>query len=292
MGRSATGRLAAMALLVQCLLLAQCLLFTSAATAAEAALEMGIFPYLSVRTLMERFQPLRDHLAKALDRPVHMTTASDFRTFVDRTRAGNYQLVVTAPHLARLAQRSSGYQPLLQPVNPLRGVFLVAANSPVRSLGDLKGQTVAAPDRLALVTALGEQALALAGLSVPGEVRLEPHPSHNAATQAVLRGLAGAALVSEYTYLQLPSDQRGALRQIGMTAELPAPMIILAAPGLDKARMEAIRAAILDFAERTPEGRRFMATTHLQGWEIPSAEELEALDRYLPALQRALAEPS
>jgi phosphonate transport system substrate-binding protein len=282
------GRLAAAALLGMGVLVGGA---ARAATAeAEAALEMGIFPYLSVRTLMEKYQPLRDHLAKALGRPVQLVTAPDFRGFVARTQVGQYQMVITAPHFARMAQRQAGYKPLLQPVNPLRGVFLVSAAAAPQSLKDLKGMSVATPDRLAVVTALGEEALSAAGLSVPAEVTIEPQPSHNAALQAVLRGLAGAALVSHYIHLQLPDDIRGRLRAIGETAELPAPMVILTGPGVSDAQAEIIRAAVLDFAERTPEGRAFMETTRLGAWEFPSESEMQELDRYLPALQRALAE--
>lgn len=286
MGASRRGWLVGVVLLVDAVL-------GRPVMAAEAAtLEVGIFPYLSVRTLLERYQPLRDHLERALGRPVQFVTAPDFRSFVERTQAGQYPLVITAPHFARLAQRKADYRPLLQPVNAMHGVFLVAAPSPVRGLADLKGLSVATPDRLALVTALGEEALSRAGLSSPADVRLDPHPSHNAAIQAVLRGGAGAALVSTYVHLQMSAEIRGQLRVVAETAALPAPLVILAGPVLANEDAEAIRTAVVEFTERTEEGRRFMESTHYRAMEVPAEADLERLDPYLPALERALADKS
>ncbi|MGE5504544.1 MAG: phosphate/phosphite/phosphonate ABC transporter substrate-binding protein [Actinomycetota bacterium] len=259
--------------------------------AAEAPLEIGIFPYLSIRTLLERHQPLREHLEKSLGRPVTFVTAPDFRSFVQRTQAREFAVAVTAPHFARLAQIDAGYRPMIHPAAPLRGVFLVRDQDGPRHMAELRGTTIATPDRLAVVTMMGEEALALAGLTVPRDARLAPQPSHNAAALAVVRGEATAALLSQYVLNLLDPDLRSRLRVLGTTAELPAPMAWMAAPQLPAAQVAALSKAVLDFAG-TEAGRQFMATMGYQGMEALDEDEMRRADPYLPALRRALAETS
>jgi phosphonate transport system substrate-binding protein len=267
-----------------------CLAPGFAAGAAQDSLEVGIFPLLSVRTLMERFQPMRDHLEKSLNRPVVFVTAPDFRSFVERTQAKQYPYVITAPHFGRLAQLKAGYRPMLQPVNPMQGVFFVRKDSKIKTLADLRGANLATPDALALVTALGESSLHQAGLVVQKDVRLTNLPTHNAAILSLQHGQTDAALASNYQFMQMKPEEQAELRIIGKTAELPAPMLYLAGPSLSDADAQAISNAIIDFAHNTESGRRFMESTRYEGMEKPSAAELKQLDAFIPPLERALQE--
>ncbi|MBF0269869.1 MAG: phosphate/phosphite/phosphonate ABC transporter substrate-binding protein [Alphaproteobacteria bacterium] len=259
------------------------------ANAQTAPLDVGIFPHLSVRTLMERFQPLRDHLERSLQRPVTFVTAPDFQTFVERTQAKQYSFVITAPHFARLAQLKAGYRPLLQPKSSMRGVFLVSAAAPIFKLADLKGRKIATPDRLAVVTAMGEDALQAEGVKIPTDAALLALPSHNAAVLALKHGQADAALISELQFLQMKAEERAELRPIATTKTLPMPLIFMAGPDMPGAEAQAIGNAILDFA-KTEEGKRFLETTRYQDIEPTSEAEMKQLDPYLPALERALSE--
>ncbi len=266
-----------------------CLLTAFQASAQTAPLDVGIFPHLSVRTLMERFQPLRDHLERSLQRPVTFVTAPDFQSFVERTQAKQYSFVITAPHFARLAQLKAGYRPLLQPKSSMRGVFLVSAAAPIFKLADLKGRKIATPDRLAVVTAMGEDALQAEGVKIPTDAALLALPSHNAAVLALKHGQADAALISELQFLQMKAEERAELRPIATTKTLPMPLIFMAGPDMPGAEAQAIGNAILDFA-KTEEGKRFLETTRYQDIEPTSEAEMKQLDPYLPALERALSE--
>lgn len=265
-----------------------CLLAAPPVRADDPVLEIAVFPHLSVHTLMERYRPLREYLESSLKRPVSLITAPDFRSFVEQTQARHYAFVITAPHFARLAQLKAGYRPLLQPVNPLHGIFLVPAESAVKKLADLKGRTVATPDSLAVVTAMGEAALKTAGLKVPGDVAFLNLPSHNAAILAVQHKQADAALASHYMFLQMKPEEKDQLRAIGQTAEMPAPFIFMAGPAMPEAESRAIKAAILDFAQKTEAGKAFMESTHFQALEVPGEADMSQIDPYLPALERAL----
>lgn len=263
--------------------------FGGPVSAQEAQpLEIGIFPLLSVRTLMERFQPLRDHLERSLKRPVNMVTAPDFRAFVERTQAKQYDFVITAPHFARLAQLKAGYRPLVQPVNPMKGVFFVRSGSKINKLDELKGSTIATPDALALVTILGEGALKKAGIVINRDVTVLYTPTHNAAILSLQTGQVDAALASNYQFMSLKPEERQGLKIIGESAELPTPMVYLAGPRMSEKDAKAIRQAILDFAANTDEGKRFLEATRYDGLEIADEGDMKQLDPYIPLLERAL----
>jgi phosphonate transport system substrate-binding protein len=73
---------------------------------AAAVFTLGIIPAHSPRVLTERYEPLRAYLESRLKQPVRIESAADFARFQARTVRGEFDLTVTAPHFARLAQRT------------------------------------------------------------------------------------------------------------------------------------------------------------------------------------------
>ena len=67
--------------------------------AAEEPLVFGFLPVVSPEWLVARFEPLVDHLSKALGVPVRMETAPEFAVFVRRTNEERrFDFLFTAPH--------------------------------------------------------------------------------------------------------------------------------------------------------------------------------------------------
>jgi len=159
------------------------------ATAADGVLKVGLFPNLTPFTLIAVHQPIRLYLEQQLHRPVQLLTAPDFRSFAKRTQNGEYDLVLTAPHLARLAEQDAGYIPVATYDDELRALLLVAKHSPVTRLDQLRGAKVAMPDPMAVVNMLGREMLNKAGVADSEYVLVDAH-SHNGAALAVLRGEA------------------------------------------------------------------------------------------------------
>ncbi len=86
----------------------------SALASENTPLTLGVFPYVTPAQLASFHTPLKDYLAKSLQRPVSLVTAPDFDSFVDRTRKGQYDIIITAPHLGRLAETRDSYKRLAQ----------------------------------------------------------------------------------------------------------------------------------------------------------------------------------
>jgi ABC-type phosphate/phosphonate transport system substrate-binding protein len=70
--------------------------------------QMGVLPYLSGERLFEVFLPMKDYLEVQLKRRIVMSTAPDFKTYVQRAARGDYDIYQTAPHFALLAETRDG----------------------------------------------------------------------------------------------------------------------------------------------------------------------------------------
>lgn len=260
-----------------CLLLSASLAPARAANGQEETLSFGVFPNLSARAIVALYQPLQAHLEKSLHLRVQTYSAPDFKSFVERTFRREYDVIVIAPHLARLAQTEAGFVPLFRYSQELHAMVVAAKSSDIRSVDDLRGKTIALPDRLAVMPVLGLRLLRNRGLT-DSDFRIYPAASHSNAVLSVQRGEAQAAIIGSAPFAQLPEDLRNGLRVVATSESIPN-QFILANPNLSPARIEAIRKALLDFAA-TAEGRQFFETNGFGGLKPASESDLKKMEPY------------
>lgn len=274
------------AALVECLLL----LFTSQpAVSAPAPLVFGVFPNLTAKQIVESYRPLADVLEQHLQRHVILLSARDFTTFVERTRQGQYDILLTAPHLAWLARQDAGYRPLLKYAQPTRGLLVVKADSPLAEPGALRGRTIATADSLAVTVLAVEAELAGRGLKRNLDYRTVDSGTHLNAVMQVINGRADAAMLGLHPYALMPPDVRRQLRVLAETTPLSS-LMYLTHPRLRDTEAQAVRKALLDFAA-TPEGREFMQHGGYGGVAHVDGSELRAFRPYALEAQEMLRAP-
>ena len=254
---------------------------------AEEPLEIGIWPYMSTRALLETYQPMQVYLEQRLHRPVLFVTAPDQKTFVERTQKGEYRFVVTAPHFARLAQMDAGYVPMLRAKRNASGVFVVDKNSTLHRVDELRGKTVTMTDRITLMSMLGLQSLRDYGLEPGRDVTVHYSLSHNSAVLAVLRGESAAAATSLAILGQMPDDVKNSVKVLAITGEVK-PVVYLANPQVPEQEIHDMTQILLDFAGRTPEGVQFMSDLGYQGLRPPTDVEMQRIDPYVVELRKLL----
>jgi phosphonate transport system substrate-binding protein len=259
------------------------------ACAAPQVLSIGLFPNLSTRLLLETYQPMREFLEHQLGRTVTLYTAPDFNSFVGRTQNGEYDLIVTAPHFARLAQTESGYQPLFAYRNNITAAIVVAKNSRFTDLVMLKGQKIAAPDRIAVVTMLGLKMLQDKGLEAGKNYHFHSTGTHGNVALAVQHGEVAAGIIGTLPLNQLPISISQQLRVLATSPAIDSQMI-LAHKRLGSGQLQQIREALLQF-EQSPAGQQFFLTTSLAGLKPLSAGDLKPLDPYAKEVKRMLELP-
>ncbi|HLQ26751.1 MAG TPA: PhnD/SsuA/transferrin family substrate-binding protein [Acidiferrobacterales bacterium] len=163
---------------------------------AQGSLQFGLLPSRSTPETIRNYSPLKAYLERALKREIILCTAPDFREYIRRTRAGEYDFLCTSAPMARLAQQEAGFKPLVRVRDDFYGVLLVATAAPYKKTADLRGKMVATPDALATASVLGQKLFIDAGLQPGRDITLRPSPSSTSAALAVIYGTADAALTA------------------------------------------------------------------------------------------------
>ena len=280
------------------LLLLICLSVTPAkAGGLDSVREIAIFPYLSPQKLVQLYAPLSKALASHLGHPVRVVSAPDYTSFMARLRKGEYNLVINAPHMARVAQLDYGYRPLLRPQADLEAILLVSSQAPYTQVSELRGATVGVPSRTALITQMAAQLFRESGLEPGVDVKLVHYPTHSSAAMEVIQGNTQATVISSRAQDQLRDRLAGQLRKLTGSGQLSgalpgraAPIIYLVSPELDRTASNRLAEIILDFANNSEAGRRFIDQFGYQGLRRLSSDEMHSLDAFLPALRRQLGE--
>ena len=272
--------------------LSGCLMPEAALAQAMAPLEMGLLPNVSARTLLSQYQPLREYLARVLQRPVHLSTASDWSMFHQRMASTEYDLVATAPHMARLAQLDHGWQPVVQMLPDVQCLLVFAAARPIASVAELRGKTVVLANPQSLVAMHGMGWLATRGLRSGQDFGFVLTPTDDSAGNVLLRGDATAALISAGELRSMPEAVREQLRTLTAFAEVPG-FMILASPRIDAAMLRQIRHHLLAFADASPsEAAAFMRATGFTGLREIAPGVLRSMDVYVQATREKLVKAS
>ncbi len=261
------------------------LLLSGTAAAAPQALVLGVFPYFSPEQLATLYRPLADHLEARLGQPVRLVSAPDFATFKRRTAAGRYDILVTAPHLGRIAERRHGYRWLALTRNRSEAVFVSRRDSGIHTLGDLRGRRLALPPPLAIVHQMALETLERRGLKPGRDLQLLPRKSHDQALYAAIQGDADAAAFGLPTWRRYRAPEKRALVVIGHSDSIPG-FAILAHPRLGEALLERLRKALFAFPD-TAEGRYFFDATALEGVRPVNDADRALLDHYLARIRAA-----
>lgn len=260
------------------------LLLCSTALSAKS-LSLAVFPYFSPEQLVTLHKPLKDYLARATGLQLHLVSAPDFKTFKQRTAAGRYDLLITAPHLGRLAEKQADYRWLAVTSNYSEAVFLARRDSGLHDIADLKGHRLALPPRLAIIHQMALEALEKRGLRPGRDVTIVPRKSHDQALYALILGETDAAAIGRPTWRRYRAPEKRTLMVIGRSQHIPG-FAIMAHPRLADATIERLRQALYRFPS-TPEGKAYFDATGLEGVRPITEQDLALLDHYLARIRAA-----
>ena len=264
------------------------LLFPATVPAALAEpLRLGVFPYISPSQMVEQLSPLQQRLAEAMDREVEMVSAPDFMNFVERTTRGDYDLVITAPHMGRLAQQRDGWQLVVMSGQQTATVILVRRDSRIDQLEDLRGRKMAVGNWRSVTYLLATQALAAQGLTLGVDVAVVETATFSNVVTALLHGAVevGATptlLWDQWAYVN--EEQRLQLREL-FRAPPPNPhsFLIMAPPTMTSAEVQRLRQSLLTFGN-TPVGAEFFHHSRFHSFLPPDEEAMALSDPFIHVL--------
>lgn len=249
-------------------------------------LQMGIMPFLSTEQLFRFFTPMRQYLEQKLGRQVVMSTAPDFRTSLSRAIYADYDIYVTAPHFALLLEQENGYRRVARMARLLDAVILVRKNDPVKHIEDLRGRRIASPNKLALISILGEQILRQHGMEARRDYEIQEALSHRNTLIRVSENDADAALTSLGALEHMPPAVRDRLRVLVSMPPLPH-LMIMAGPKLAQTEYHAVSDAVLGFTRQGP-GKEFFDLTGYMDIATITQTDMDALRPFVILLKERL----
>jgi phosphonate transport system substrate-binding protein len=226
MSMSATLRRLAIAVAVA----ASSLFFAGASRAEDPpVLRIGLLPDESAQTLIRLNKPLRAYLERQLQMPVEMIVGTDYAATGEALRFGRIDIAYLGPVSYVLGRERAAIEPFAKPMHAhgatFKALVITAADSPVKTLDDLKGQSVAFGD-VASTSGhwIPRYMLHLAGLGSGTDYRPQFLGSHDAVALAVSRKMAAAGGLSEPIFKTLVASGKidaGAVRVIAESPPIP-----------------------------------------------------------------------
>lgn len=167
---------------------------SSTQTSTQESFSFGVVPQQNPTALAKTWAPVLSYLSQKTGYKLEFQTAKDIATFNQRLKAGAFDIAYMNPFLYAV-DKSRHYKVFAKEKDTrLRGIIIVAKNSPYSSLASLKNTTMAFPDPDAFAATL----LPLAYLEQSGiRVTLKNVMSHDSVYRAVAKGLypAGGGVV-------------------------------------------------------------------------------------------------
>ena len=248
------------------------------AKAADKPLRLGTLPVVSIRTAYEIYRPLIDHLEKSLAlAPIQLEVPPHFKGMYQRIQEDGFDLLISPPHIARLAQKKLGWQPLVIFLPEHHSVLLANETDGPANLEALRGTTIAVLDNSALVVMVMMDALAKKGLLANRDFKIIETRSYESSQIAVKQGIAQAMVFRSQGFIDPNSRQR--FKVLFEAGVLPG-YVIIAAPGTNKVQLEKLRSQLLAFG-KTQEARPFMEKLGYDSITTASEEAMRRLDPYI-----------
>lgn len=251
-----------------------------------APFRIGVLPNVSARLILTSYQPMREYFERELKRGVEIATAQDFRAFAENTRRGDYQLIVTAANLGRVAQADSNWQPLAIYDPKIPAILVARADNPNASVAQLRGKSLALANPQSLVALAGLQWLGSQGLQNGTDFKTVTAANDDSLGAVLGTGEAPLAIMSMGEFRAKTEAMRSTLRIVTEIAKLPG-FLVMANPALPAAEQLRLKTLILAFPQ-TEEGKKFFALSGFANIRDVGEPELKPLDAFNEPTRKGL----
>jgi len=253
-----------------------------AATASHAlvfAINEGVTYRVSNDEIRAKYAALAADLSKLLKQPVQVEPIADYPTLRKGLETKEYDLAFIHPaHLSVLAIRDSGYKLLAvtKGYQNYTASFLVRPDAPYKTLADLKGLSLGAPDEDS-ITAWMVRATLRDALGDSKQVKLVYTRYQDAVPFFVDKGLTHAGATAANAVVKAWSAQGGKI--LAKSKSVPIKHM-LAGPSLSADQVLKVREYLLGL-DTTDEGKKKLEPTKYEGFASYSEADMLAIGKWL-----------
>ncbi|USH05048.1 phosphate/phosphite/phosphonate ABC transporter substrate-binding protein [Grimontia kaedaensis] len=226
-------------------------------------LVFGIVPQQSSAKLIRNWSPVMKTISELSGLKIRFATAPNIPEFEKRLAEGQYDIAYMNPYHFTVFNESPGYKAVAHAKNKrIKGILVVRESSPVKTLEELDGKSLAFPAPAAFAATLLTQAT----LKNKG-IQFEPNyvGSHDSSYLGVADGLfeAGGGIVR--TLGAAPPNAKDNLKVL-YTTEGYTPHAIATHPSLSADQHRRLRAAFVAL-DGSPEGKEALKKLNIKGFQ-------------------------
>lgn len=238
----------------------------------KPAYSFGVFPALPASRLEAVFTPIGGELGRALNRQIQYRSAATFELFASRLARQEFDIAHIHPFDYVRIAAEKGYLPVARRNDLLSAVAVVRDDSPIKSIGELRGAIVAMPPESGAATYLGKVMLKQAGFDPGKDVTIRyAEDSHSCIHQMMIN--TAALCITGIQSARLYEAKTGAkLRTIARSPSIPQTLFVVHSRVPRKDR-ETIRRTLLTSTLQglAPELREFISRDAQQPF-IPTGD--------------------
>lgn len=233
-------------------------------------------PYSEIR---ERYAAIASDLSEILQQPVTILPVTDYPSLRRGLAERNYDLAMVHPaHISIQAMRSWGYRLVVvtKGFQTYTANFLVKDDSPLKSLDQVRGTKMGAPDEDSITSWMVRATLRDLGISTD-QLRIYYTRYQDAVPFFIEKDLAHTGATAASSVIKAWTAKGG--RVLAKSRPVPIKHII-ASPVMSGSQIEKVR-QYLSNLDKTEDGRKKLAPTKWSGFETYDQEAMLALGDWL-----------
>lgn len=253
--------------------------------AANSEIVIGVIPNVSARIINTNYQPVAEYFEKNLGQKVAITTGTNFPNFYQRALANEFQIMVTAPNLARVSQIDGNWEAVavLEPGIP---GLLVGLAGRQNNLELLRGKKLAIANPQSLVALASINWLSSQGFINGKDYEILRIANDDSLGISLKTGDAAFAIMSQGEFNSKDAELKKILSPVNTFVKLPGFFMMVNA-NLASHEKQKIKSLILDFPN-SEQANKFFSLTGFTGLHPPTGEQLKFLDAFVAVTRQGL----
>lgn len=248
---------------------------------------IGVVPNMSARIISTNYQPMADYFEKGLGRKVAVTTGTNFPNFYQRALTNEFQIMVTAPNLARVSQVDGNWEAVAVFEPGIPGL-LVGMAGRQNNLEVLRGKKLAVANPQSLVALAGIDWLSSQGFVNNRDYEILRIANDDSLGVSLKTGDAAFALMSQGEFNAKDAELKKILTPFNTFVKLPGFFIMVNANATSRERQK-MKSLILDFP-KSEQAKQFFSSTGFTGLHPPTNDQLKFLDSFIEATRQGLSQ--
>jgi phosphonate transport system substrate-binding protein len=255
--------------------------------AINSEILIGVVPNVSARIINTNYQPMTEYLAKGLGRKVAITTGTNFPNFYQRALTNEFQIMVTAPNLARVSQVDGNWEAIAVFEPGIPGLLVGLSGRP-SNIEFLRGKKLAMANPQSLVALASINWLSSQGYVNGKDYEILRIANDDSLGISLKTGDAAFAVMSQGEFNSKDPELKKILNPITTFVKLPG-FFIMVNTNVAGTEKQKIKELILDFP-KSEQAKQFFSLTGFTGLNPPTSEQVNFLDSFVTLTRQGLSQ--